>query len=100
MADFTREFTTVARMLGVENPHPWQCRHGGASEDLMSKMRDRSAVKDRGRWWTDASVKRYAKVGKIQQVLRKLSKAELDFCLRSVQLLPEVMAGKRAPICL
>ncbi|CAK0826416.1 unnamed protein product [Prorocentrum cordatum] len=44
-------------------------RHGGASDDLLSGRRSRKEVKDRGRWATDAPLKRYAKRPRMQQLI-------------------------------
>ena len=56
METFRREFQQAGSWLGLEGLHVYQMRHGGASEDLASKLRDHNAVKDRGRWQTDVSV--------------------------------------------
>ena len=47
-------------------------RHGGASDDLLSGRRTRKEVKDRGRWVTDASLNRYAKRSRMQQLIASL----------------------------
>eukprot|EP00435_Cladocopium_sp_Y103_P055837 s653_g18.t1 len=80
MEEFRTQFTAAGRRLGLENLHPYQLRHGGATHDLTSKVRDHSGVKARGRWMTDSSVRRYTKVGRVQQLLNKLTKGNLKFC--------------------
>ena len=68
-AEFRKNFREAGQLLGFKNLHPYQSRHGGASEDLNSGERDHLAVKVRGRWHTDQSVRRYGKVGKIQKMM-------------------------------
>lgn len=71
--------------LGLPGLHVYQLRHGGASDDLCAKLRDHNGVKDRGRWQTDTSVKRYAKAGKIQKLLSRMPKWSIQYCKQSVQ---------------
>ena len=49
-AEFRKNFQEAGQLLGFKNLHPYQSRHGGASEDLNSGERDHLAVKVRGRW--------------------------------------------------
>ena len=68
-ADLRKEMIAAGEQLGMKGLHPYQLRHGGAADDLNSKMRDYQGVKNGGRWQTDQSARRYTKVGKIQQIL-------------------------------
>ena len=88
-----QEFATVGVMLGVPSLHPYQLRHGGAAEDLNGGQRGHQGVKARGRWQTDASVRRYTKVGKIQQLMNQLLPGGLAFCQWSHRNLERVMKG-------
>ena len=97
METFRKEFTAAGKALGVENLHPYQLRHGGASEDMSSKLQDHPQVKARGRWKTDQSVRRYAKIGRIQQLLNKLTEPNLQYCLWSEKNLEKVMRGWTTP---
>ena len=45
-------------------PVPYSLRHGGASHDMLSGRRAISAIKRRGRWASDASVRRYEKAAR------------------------------------
>lgn len=90
---FRKEFVAAGKALGVEQLHPYQLRHGRASDDLSSGLRDHNAVKSRGRWKTDQSVRRYAKIGRVQQLLTKLTQHSLQFCLWSERNLEKVFAG-------
>lgn len=60
--DFRKTVSEVGEELGVDSIHPYQLRHGGASDNLNAKSRDYLAVKARGRWSTDQRVRRYGKV--------------------------------------
>lgn len=80
MEDFRKKFQAAAEKIDLKGIHPYQLRHGGATEDLTSKAREFSMVKARGRWKTDASVRRYAKTGRVQQLLCKITKRNLQFC--------------------
>lgn len=93
MENLRKEFATAGKGLGVDQLHPYQLRHGGASEDLSSGFRDHNSVKARGRWKTDQSVRRYAKVGRVQQLLTKLNQQSLQFCLWAERNLEKVFRG-------
>ena len=92
-----KDFTMAAEALGVSGLHPYQCRHGGASDDMSSKVRDFQSVKARGRWQTDQSVRRYTKIGKIQQLLNHLSKNKMAFCRWSHLNLEKAFKGLVPP---
>ena len=95
MEDFRGKFAQAGASLGIENLHPYQLRHGGATEDLTSKRRDHPQVKARGRWMTDQSVRRYTKIGRVQALLNKLSPANLRFCQWSEKHLQAVIQGQK-----
>lgn len=48
MEEFRKQFTKAAHHLNLQNLHPYQLRHGGATEDLSSRARDHASVKSRG----------------------------------------------------
>ena len=100
--DFTPQMyrdalAAAGKELGLEGLHPYQLRHGGAAEDLNSKERDYNAVKARGRWQTDQSVRRYGKIGKIQKILNQLSSGDLAYCRWSLHNMEQVFKGRMAP---
>ena len=66
-------FRAACQSLGLPPLCMYQLRHGGASEDLLSKTRDTQAVKARGRWTTDSSVRRYAKPAQLQRLANAMS---------------------------
>jgi hypothetical protein len=91
--EYRKRFAESGAQLGVTGLHPYQCRHGGASEDLNSKEREPLAVKARGRWATDQSVRRYGKVGKLQKLLSQLSPSNLGYCQWSLRNMEAVLRG-------
>jgi hypothetical protein len=54
-------------------------RHGGASEDLLGRLRSVAAVKRRGRWRSDSSLRRYGKETRLQSVLTNVNPSTLLF---------------------
>ncbi|CAE7252533.1 AMY1.1 [Symbiodinium necroappetens] len=90
---FRKQFQSAAEAIGLKHLHPYQLRHGGASEDLNSRIRDHVAVRERGRWKTDSSLRRYAKTGKLQKMLGELKVSHLEFCQQSVRRMPKVLDG-------
>ena len=96
-AEFRKNFQEAGQLLGFKNLHPYQSRHGGASEDLNSGERDHLAVKVRGRWHTDQSVRRYGKVGKIQEMMTDLSPERMAFCQWSLRNIERVLKGTLPP---
>jgi hypothetical protein len=59
-------------------PVLYQLRHGGASHDQFHNHRALDVVKKRGRWLTDASVRRYEKGGRIPQLLARLTNEQRE----------------------
>ena len=94
LEQYRKQFAKAASLLGLDNLHPYQLRHGGATEDMTSGARDHSSIKTRGRWRTDQSVRRYAKVGRVQQLLSKLSQKNLQFCQTSEKQVRKVFLGQ------
>ena len=54
-------FKLACERLHIADPSPYRLRHGGASHDRITGKRQLVEVKKRGRWATDASVRRYEK---------------------------------------
>ena len=75
--------------------HPYRLRHGGASHDFNSKLRDLPAIQLRGRWKTQASVRRYQKGGRVSQLFKGLPKAVRLAAKSAVQQLPGLLAKRR-----
>eukprot|EP00959_Pyramimonas_sp_CCMP1952_P381774 7999909-Pyramimonas_sp.AAC.1 len=47
-------------------------RRGGASREIHSGQRDLLGVKKRGRWDSDASLRRYVKAGRLNEQVHRL----------------------------
>ena len=92
--EFRKEFEGAAKQLGLKNVVTYQLRHGGASEDLNARTRDYNSVQQRGRWKTDTSVRRYAKTGKLQKLLQEVEPNILEYCRRSLRLVPQILQGR------
>ena len=90
-------FSNAARALGLPQVHPYQLRHGGAAHDLLFRRRERAAVKARGRWVTESSLRRYTKTGQVQKMLNAVSPAVLKYCNDAQKLLPTVVFGRTPP---
>ncbi|CAK0857017.1 unnamed protein product [Prorocentrum cordatum] len=92
--EFAEIFRRAVRRLGLE-PAPMPCllRHAGASRDFVNGLRPLSEVKRRGRWKTDASVRRYEKGGRLSEQFAKLPPALQKHALRCHSVLPEVLLG-------
>ena len=92
-----RNFKRQDPFLGCSHFICTTLRHGGASDDLCKGHRDHAGVKDRGRWRTDSSVRRYAKTGKIQSLLQQLPEWSLSYCRRSMVKMEAVLKGITPP---
>ena len=55
------------------DPELYSLRHGGVSHDLGCQYRDMLSIKQRGRWKSDASLRRYQKHSRVQAELNKLT---------------------------
>ena len=74
-------FATACNQLGLQGLRPcrYGLRHGGASEDLVTKRREPLMVKRRGGWRTDTSLKRYAKETRLQDELQKIHPSVITY---------------------
>ena len=68
-----------AARTGVQTLTPclYALRHGGASHDALNELRPLQAIKERGRWANDESLRRYKKAARAQAELAKLPDATL-----------------------
>ena len=91
----------VAAMEALQLPPGtglYQLRHGGASNDLLEKVRSWELVQARGRWLSGASVRRYAKTGVVRRYVAQVSDDVMHFGQKSVELIGEVLRGWRPAI--
>jgi hypothetical protein len=75
------------------NRHAW--RHAAASADLEAGRRSRLAVKEMGRWKSDYSLRRYAKVAKMQQYANQFPPEVVKFGRSVMTQLPLLLAGEK-----
>jgi len=76
----------------------YQLRHGGASEDVLQKKRTHQEVGERGRWSTLASLRRYAKGGRLQRLLRGLPDHVTAYNEQCLRHLAGIVSGSRRPV--
>ena len=89
--ELRKDFGEAAKELRVQDivTSLSQLRHGGVASDLLNKRRTFGEAKKRGRWATDASIRRYDKHGWIGLQWRQRTPA--------AQQQAEALAG-RAPL--
>ena len=63
----------VMKEKGLKDPCLYRLRHGGASDDRASKFRSLADIKRRGRWATDAAMRRYEKATLLQKAEAELT---------------------------
>ena len=74
---------------------PYRLRHGGASHDFVSKLRDLAAIQMRGRWRSQSFVRRYQKGGRLTQLMQALPEHVRKSAESAVQKLPAALAARR-----
>lgn len=89
---------TIAQ-LGIDQLQPcrYAMRHGGASADLTTKARTVEAVKRRGRWRSDASLRRYAKESRVLSQLAKVDSSVLRLGESVEEKLEDLLLGVWTP---
>ena len=65
--------------LGSLAPTLYMLRHGGASEDMLTGKRSVEAIKRRGRWRSDTSLRRYTKETRLLKELSKMAPSLIQF---------------------
>jgi integrase len=91
--EMVRLFQKATAMLGVTKACLYQLRHGGASEDIVSRLRTSDEVKARGRWRSEASLRRYAKPAQLQRLLASIPPAKRVFARNAWEQLQQIVAG-------
>ena len=66
--ELLKKFQTSMHNCQIPDPSLYRIRHGGASNDRAKGLRTISSVKRRGRWVTDAAMKRYEKGVRLQRI--------------------------------
>ena len=72
-------------------------RHGGASDDLLTKRRTLAEVRERGRWRTDASVRRYGKTTRLQSEIHKVPPATWQLGQQAEAHFAQALLGQLLP---
>ena len=93
--NFLKEASVKLQLQSLGELHPYRLRHGGASHDCNSKLRDVAGVQLRGRWKTLASVRRYQKGGRLSQLFKGLPKEIRKAAREAVAKLPDTLASAR-----
>lgn len=90
-----QEWSKIQEALGVPNACLYQLRHGGASSDVLYRRRPMLEVMARGRWSSQATLKRYCKAGKLEYLLGRLTDANRRYAMWCDRNLEAVLAGGR-----
>ena len=91
----------VSPHLGLQNfvpPMLYQCLHGGASHELLTKTRDMAGLMKRHRWRSLDSVRRYEKGGRVHQLLGSLSQEQRDHGDACVLRLGDILCETSKPL--
>jgi hypothetical protein len=93
-------FKKAAGVAGLVelNPCPYLLRHSGPSHDYLTKSRDLVDIKRRGRWLSEASVRRYEKSSRVMRQLQGLDVKTLDFLQNSEKKIKDVLLRGFAPL--
>ena len=79
--------------IGLPKNHSvlYQLRHSGPSHDRLHNLRSALAVKMRGRWHADSSVRRYEAHARLHQQFQQLSNQLQEKCLSAVTRLERLV---------
>ncbi len=97
-AAFARAVATLGGLTRFGPPVLYQLRHGGASHELYTQLRDLLGVQKRGRWTGSRSLRRYEKGARLSQLLSLLTPAQLDHARACEARLGDVLCGRLRPI--
>jgi len=91
------DFKTAVEALGLSSLKlcRYGLRHGGASDDLLTKARPALDVKMRGHWKSDSSLKRYGKETRILTELNKAAPSVLQYGRSILADLPQLLLNQR-----
>ena len=81
--------------LGIQPAVMYQLRHGGASNDYCKKTRRLDEIMTRGRWRTQASLRRYVKSGQVQFMLEGARDDTVHFGEKVLPRLGQLLRGER-----
>jgi hypothetical protein len=95
--DYLAPVKEAAAATGQPDVVPYSVRLSGASHGLVVRERTTAEVKARGRWKSDASLRRYGKPAKELQAKDNLPPAVLQYGRQIERLLPHIFNGEIAP---
>ena len=72
---------------------PHQLRHAGPSFDYAERLLDLPSIQLRGRWLTEASVRRYQKSGRLNEQVQELPLATRRYCEESFANIKGITLG-------
>ena len=84
--------------LGQHDLVPYLLRHTGPSHDYLTKTRSLVDIKRRGRWRSDASVRRYEKSSRVMSQLGKLAAPQLAYMRKAEKNLFAVLCRGQTPL--
>ena len=95
----TTVMTEAAVISGVDCliPQLYSFRHGGASFDAISRRRPMADIKKRGRWRSDASIRRYSKAAVALREASRLPKQAMEYAQTVEAALQHFMLGRISP---
>ena len=76
----------------------YKFRHGGASTDFALKLRPLNEIKLRGRWKSDASLRRYEKGGRLAEQVHRLGSRLRAHALRCSECVNAVLTGSASAL--
>ncbi len=99
MKELAEAIREAGKMLGVRYPvRPNKPRHTGASTYIATGDMSLVAIRRRGRWMAEQSVRRYEKGSQLTRLLRELVPAPRSFCVESAKAFPSVLSRRVAAL--
>jgi hypothetical protein len=87
-----QRFAQCSQQLGLDKLHCclYALRHAGASADWLTRARSLQEIKTRGRWVSDASLRRYQKAAVAQKQLELMPTAVQTMASSALDILPRI----------
>ena len=98
MSEWGRYFKEALVRMGLPPTVLYALRHSGPSIDILNKARDLQAVKRRGCWAADSSVRRYEKAAKTMSLSKDFSGELKTYLLKCKKQLPQIMMRFQVPV--
>jgi hypothetical protein len=96
--ELAKSMKRICLALGLLDVQLYQLRHSGPSIDFAARSRTLAEIKRRGRWRSDASVRRYEKGGRLNDQMAKLSGAVRDHSLKCELALESLLLRTAVPL--